>query len=438
MRGELPPAFQRAGSAQPKELRGRARPGGAGIGEQRSGGCQGAPAPARAPRCGSQAGAGRRFPSGAPGTSGRTRGWLGAPAPSLAGRPPAASAPRARAAAAAGAAPAAPAGAGRPSAPASPAAAGRGSRPLAPPAPQGSAGSSSRPAAGKRRRGGGALAPPPGPAASPFPSAVTRRVPAGREEKRGGGEDPPGPAPACGAAAGLPRSPGGRCPRARPAGCSPRPAGLCRGRGDKSSGDAGQPALESASLQKLPLLFLLLLVVFPTAALPEEKRPRSYFAGGLCSPPAAAEQDPLPAPDPRRELRRGGGRRCPRLPRPRQRKAVRLPREEALPVAGSAIFGQQDNREMFCSVRHMICDLTEWRSPVLSGTLPQAELKELKKRVTAKIDYGNRWQQAVSRGNLLSDKSRASVWLVRHCKFDLSSLIKPISKPKWQQLHHER
>ncbi|XP_074789469.1 transcription elongation factor SPT5-like isoform X1 [Athene noctua] len=50
---------------------------------------------------------------------------------------------------------------------------------------------------------------------------------------------------------------------------------------------------------------------------------------------------------------------------------------------------KQDNREMFCSVRHMICDLTEWRSPVLSGTLPQAELKELKKKVTAKIDYGN-------------------------------------------------
>uniref|UniRef100_A0A8C0FSL7 Dedicator of cytokinesis 1 n=1 Tax=Bubo bubo TaxID=30461 RepID=A0A8C0FSL7_BUBBB len=49
-----------------------------------------------------------------------------------------------------------------------------------------------------------------------------------------------------------------------------------------------------------------------------------------------------------------------------------------------------NNREMFCSVRHMIYDLIEWRSQILSGTLPQDELKELKKKVTAKIDYGNR------------------------------------------------
>uniref|UniRef100_A0A8C0HEX5 Dedicator of cytokinesis 1 n=1 Tax=Chelonoidis abingdonii TaxID=106734 RepID=A0A8C0HEX5_CHEAB len=50
----------------------------------------------------------------------------------------------------------------------------------------------------------------------------------------------------------------------------------------------------------------------------------------------------------------------------------------------------QDNRDMFHSVRHMIYDLIEWRSQILSGTLPQDELKELKKKVTAKIDYGNR------------------------------------------------
>ncbi|XP_034292338.1 dedicator of cytokinesis protein 1 isoform X3 [Pantherophis guttatus] len=50
----------------------------------------------------------------------------------------------------------------------------------------------------------------------------------------------------------------------------------------------------------------------------------------------------------------------------------------------------QDNREMFHNVRHMIYDLIEWRSQILSGTLPQDELKELKKKVTAKIDYGNR------------------------------------------------
>ncbi|XP_038599409.1 dedicator of cytokinesis protein 1 isoform X1 [Tachyglossus aculeatus] len=50
----------------------------------------------------------------------------------------------------------------------------------------------------------------------------------------------------------------------------------------------------------------------------------------------------------------------------------------------------QDNREMFHSVRSMIYDLMEWRSQILSGTLPQDQLRELKKKVTAKIDYGNR------------------------------------------------
>ncbi|XP_053307197.1 dedicator of cytokinesis protein 1 isoform X1 [Spea bombifrons] len=50
----------------------------------------------------------------------------------------------------------------------------------------------------------------------------------------------------------------------------------------------------------------------------------------------------------------------------------------------------QDNRDMFNCVRNMIYDLVEWRSQILSGTLPQDELKELKKKITARIDYGNR------------------------------------------------
>ncbi|XP_041426843.1 dedicator of cytokinesis protein 1 isoform X2 [Xenopus laevis] len=50
----------------------------------------------------------------------------------------------------------------------------------------------------------------------------------------------------------------------------------------------------------------------------------------------------------------------------------------------------QDNRDMFKCVRNMIYDLVEWRSQILSGTLPQDELKELKKKITARIDYGNR------------------------------------------------
>ncbi len=52
---------------------------------------------------------------------------------------------------------------------------------------------------------------------------------------------------------------------------------------------------------------------------------------------------------------------------------------------------QGDKREMFNSVRDMIYDLIEWRSQILSGTLPQDELTELKQKVTSKIDYGNKW-----------------------------------------------
>lgn len=46
---------------------------------------------------------------------------------------------------------------------------------------------------------------------------------------------------------------------------------------------------------------------------------------------------------------------------------------------------------MFNCVRDMIYDLIEWRSQILSGTLPQDELSELKQKVTSKIDYGNKW-----------------------------------------------
>lgn len=52
---------------------------------------------------------------------------------------------------------------------------------------------------------------------------------------------------------------------------------------------------------------------------------------------------------------------------------------------------QGDKREMFNSVRDMMYDLIEWRSQILSGTLPQDELTELKQRVTSKMDYGNKW-----------------------------------------------
>ncbi|NXU26372.1 DOCK5 protein, partial [Thalassarche chlororhynchos] len=44
----------------------------------------------------------------------------------------------------------------------------------------------------------------------------------------------------------------------------------------------------------------------------------------------------------------------------------------------------------FRHVQQMTYSLIEWRSQILSGTLPKDELAELKKKVTAKIDYGNR------------------------------------------------
>uniref|UniRef100_A0A8C3EWT7 Dedicator of cytokinesis 2 n=1 Tax=Corvus moneduloides TaxID=1196302 RepID=A0A8C3EWT7_CORMO len=44
----------------------------------------------------------------------------------------------------------------------------------------------------------------------------------------------------------------------------------------------------------------------------------------------------------------------------------------------------------FQQVQSMMYDLIEWRSQLLSGTLPKDELKELKQKVTSKIDYGNK------------------------------------------------
>ncbi|XP_025068357.1 dedicator of cytokinesis protein 2 [Alligator sinensis] len=49
-----------------------------------------------------------------------------------------------------------------------------------------------------------------------------------------------------------------------------------------------------------------------------------------------------------------------------------------------------NKKEQFQQVQSMMYDLMEWRSQLLSGTLPKDELKELKQKVTSKIDYGNR------------------------------------------------
>nr|XP_054364514.1 dedicator of cytokinesis protein 5 [Mirounga angustirostris] len=50
-----------------------------------------------------------------------------------------------------------------------------------------------------------------------------------------------------------------------------------------------------------------------------------------------------------------------------------------------------DNKTiLFHQLQQMTYSLIEWRSQILSGTLPKDELAELKKKVTAKIDHGNR------------------------------------------------
>lgn len=40
----------------------------------------------------------------------------------------------------------------------------------------------------------------------------------------------------------------------------------------------------------------------------------------------------------------------------------------------------------------MAYSLIEYRSQIVSGTLPKDDLVELRKKVTAKIDYGNRYE----------------------------------------------
>uniref|UniRef100_A0A673JR08 Dedicator of cytokinesis protein 2-like n=1 Tax=Sinocyclocheilus rhinocerous TaxID=307959 RepID=A0A673JR08_9TELE len=53
-------------------------------------------------------------------------------------------------------------------------------------------------------------------------------------------------------------------------------------------------------------------------------------------------------------------------------------------------------KERFSQVQRLMWDLMEWRSQLLSGTLPSDEFKELKQKVTSKIDYGNKYVFHVS------------------------------------------
>nr|XP_015204817.1 PREDICTED: dedicator of cytokinesis protein 2-like [Lepisosteus oculatus] len=49
-----------------------------------------------------------------------------------------------------------------------------------------------------------------------------------------------------------------------------------------------------------------------------------------------------------------------------------------------------NKKEKVEQVRRLLWELVEWRSQLLSGTLPKDEFKELKQKVTSKIDYGNK------------------------------------------------
>ncbi|XP_037637082.1 dedicator of cytokinesis protein 2-like isoform X1 [Sebastes umbrosus] len=72
-----------------------------------------------------------------------------------------------------------------------------------------------------------------------------------------------------------------------------------------------------------------------------------------------------------------------------------------------------NKRKCVKQIQGLMCELMEWRSQLLSGTLPSDEFKELKQKVTSKIDYGNKileLDQVVrdENGNIL-DPERASV-----------------------------
>uniref|UniRef100_A0A8C8BLC8 Dedicator of cytokinesis 1 n=1 Tax=Otus sunia TaxID=257818 RepID=A0A8C8BLC8_9STRI len=102
-----------------------------------------------------------------------------------------------------------------------------------------------------------------------------------------------------------------------------------------------------------------------------------------------------------------------------------------------------NNREMFCSVRHMIYDLIEWRSQILSGTLPQDELKELKKKVTAKIDYGNRILDLdlVVRdedGNILDPEQTSTISLFRAHEIASKQVEERLQEEKKQNIDINR
>ncbi|OXB77427.1 UNVERIFIED_CONTAM: hypothetical protein H355_012134, partial [Colinus virginianus] len=87
----------------------------------------------------------------------------------------------------------------------------------------------------------------------------------------------------------------------------------------------------------------------------------------------------------------------------------------------------------------MMYDLMEWRSQLLSGTLPKDELKELKQKVTSKIDYGNKILELdlIVRdedGNIL-DPDKTSVISLFHAHEEATNKITERIKEEMAELH---
>uniref|UniRef100_A0A665TWG8 Dedicator of cytokinesis 2 n=1 Tax=Echeneis naucrates TaxID=173247 RepID=A0A665TWG8_ECHNA len=91
-------------------------------------------------------------------------------------------------------------------------------------------------------------------------------------------------------------------------------------------------------------------------------------------------------------------------------------------------------------VRKLMWELMEWRSQLLSGTLPSDEFKELKQKVTSKIDYGNKileLDQVVrdEDGNIL-EPERASVISLFRAHEDATTKINERIKEEQVQIEN--
>uniref|UniRef100_A0A8C9SSM2 Dedicator of cytokinesis 2 n=1 Tax=Scleropages formosus TaxID=113540 RepID=A0A8C9SSM2_SCLFO len=84
-------------------------------------------------------------------------------------------------------------------------------------------------------------------------------------------------------------------------------------------------------------------------------------------------------------------------------------------------------KQLYVVSLRLMWDLMEWRSQLLSGTLPSDEFKELKQKVTSKIDYGNKILELDlvvrdENGNIL-DPDKASVISLFRAHEDASAKV---------------